>query len=94
MAYVIAIYEADRQFGGPEEGGWWYESGTLCRIVATEVNEERAYDTCYRVQRILNCLQRNKRSISSVAYRGGRHVAQVFRHTAPQAYPEVRPHYE
>ena len=94
MAYIIAIYEIDRCWGGPEEGGWWYESGELRRIVATVANEEKAYDTCYRVQRILNCLQRNKRPVSSMAYRGGRHAAQVFRHTCPAAYPEERPHYE
>jgi hypothetical protein len=26
--YTVAIYLVDKQYGGPEEGGWWYEAGT------------------------------------------------------------------
>jgi hypothetical protein len=26
---TVALYENDREYGGPEEGGWWYEVGTL-----------------------------------------------------------------
>jgi hypothetical protein len=25
--WTVAIYLADRVYGGPEEGGWWYEAG-------------------------------------------------------------------
>jgi hypothetical protein len=25
--WVVAIYLVDRLYGGPEEGGWWYEAG-------------------------------------------------------------------
>jgi hypothetical protein len=25
--WSVAIYLVDRQYGGPEEGGWWYEAG-------------------------------------------------------------------
>lgn len=25
----VAIYEVERCYGGPEEGGWWYDRGTV-----------------------------------------------------------------
>lgn len=28
MPYVN-VYEVSRAFGGPEEGGWWYDTGNL-----------------------------------------------------------------
>ena len=25
----VNVYEVDRNYGGPEEGGWWFDSGTV-----------------------------------------------------------------
>ena len=25
--FYVNVYEVDRAYGGPEEGGWWYDSG-------------------------------------------------------------------
>ena len=30
----LAVYNVDRNYGGPEEGGWWYDSGRLVSRVA------------------------------------------------------------
>ena len=27
MDYTVAIFFVDRAYGGPEEGGWWYDFG-------------------------------------------------------------------
>lgn len=27
--WTVAVYLVDRAYGGPEEGGWWYETGEL-----------------------------------------------------------------
>ncbi len=27
--WTVALYETGRAYGGPEEGGWWYDYGTL-----------------------------------------------------------------
>lgn len=32
ISYVSA-YEVERHYGGPEEGGWWFDSGTLVDVV-------------------------------------------------------------
>lgn len=30
------IYTVDRAYGGPEEGGWWYDRGSLLSAIASE----------------------------------------------------------
>lgn len=30
--YVNGVYDTERLYGGPEEGGWWYTSYTLVRV--------------------------------------------------------------
>lgn len=92
--YVIAIYEIDRCYGGPEEGGWWVDSGDLRRIVRVTGSEESAYRIAGRVNGWLDRLQRDQRDVGSVLYCGGRYSAAVYRDVAPAFYPEERAHYE
>lgn len=92
--YTIAFYEIDRQYGGPEEGGWWYNSGNLERVITTELNEDKAYALCRRANHLLDMLQKRRTSIYSVTYNGGRYEAQCYNGNAPSYYPTIRPHYE
>lgn len=94
MTYVLAFYEIDRAWGGPEEGGWWYDTGTLVRPFRVVRSKERAYHLAARANRLITRLQRNKRSVGSVIYDGGRYACKVFSPTAPEFYPPVPPHYE
>ncbi len=93
-SHVVAFYEIDRAYGGPEEGGWWYDTGELQRTIAEHRDAERAYAYALRANRLLDRLQRHSRSPSSMAYSGGRHAAWVFEDTAPTHYPLTRPRYE
>lgn len=92
--FVLAFYEIDRAYGGPEEGGWWYDAGQLVRILAVLKDEEKAFAVARRANRLLHHLQRHKRSVDSVLYRGGRHEVSVFENVAPPSFPETRPRYE
>lgn len=92
--YVLAFYEIDRVYGGPEEGGWWYDTGQLVRIWRTFKAEEMAYALAHRANRLLERLQRHRPDVGSVIYRGGRHSVAVYENFAPKFYPEVRPRYE
>ena len=92
--HIVAFYEIDRAFGGPEEGGWWYDCGELRRVLKVVPNADRAYVLAARANRLMDRLQRHKRNIYSVAYAGGRYSACVFEDIAPRAFPEIRPHYE
>lgn len=92
--FILAFYEIDRAYGGPEEGGWWYDCGDLVRPLMVVTGEQRAYELARRANKLLDRLQRRKRGVGSVAYTGGRHVVSVYENTAPARYPEHRPYYE
>lgn len=83
MRYIIALYEIDRAYGGPEEGGWHFDTGELVRLLAL----------ADRANRLLCRLQRHRRQVDSVLYEGGRYTAIVYEWTAPAAFPEQRPQY-
>lgn len=92
--FVVAFYEIDRAYGGSEEGGWWYDCGTLERLHAVCKTQDAANAIARRANRLLRHLQRNSRGVSSVAYTGGHYCAEVYEDTAPASYPETRPYYE
>lgn len=93
MRHVVAFYEIDRAFGGAEEGGWWYDTGTLVRMIRVCANEARAIAVARRANALLARLERHRRPVSSAAYDGGRHAAIVFARTAPERFPAIRPRY-
>ena len=92
--YIVALHEIDRCYGGPEEGGWWYDTGTLERIVAIRHSEEAAFQMARRANSLLTHIERGRRDVASMAFGGGRHAAEVFEDTAPRFFPEERPYYE
>lgn len=97
MAFTLAFYEVDRQYGGSEEGGWWFASGTLERTFKVVKNENEAYRLCRRANDLLRLFQdknRRIRPVSSVAYSGGRFACEVYDGAVPAFYPEERPRYE
>lgn len=94
MRYVVALYEVDRAYGGPEEGGWFYDTGRLARLLRLCATETAAVGRAARANRLLARLQRRRRFVDSVAYDGGRYAAVVFERSAPEHYPDQPPHYE
>lgn len=92
--FVLTFYELDRKYGGPEEGGWWYNTGDLVRVSRGYDDEQQAEAAADRANRLLEYLQRRKRSLGSVLYRGGRHRCEVWDQPPPECWPETRPHYE
>lgn len=91
--YTVAFYEVDRAYGGPEEGGWWFDTGRCERIARAFKSEDAAYTFARRANHILSVVQRCARSINSVAYDGGRYCAYVYEDLPPPFFPETRPHY-
>lgn len=89
-ACFIGVYEVDTVYGGPEEGGWWYDTGELirvevvhcetCAIRRTNELREEYPDTGKRTS-----FGRDKDDWSVVRVQG----------RVPEAYyPETVPHYE
>lgn len=92
--YILAAYELDQAYGGPEEGGWYYDTGDLRRVLGARKDKEAAYATCRRLNALLGTLQRDHRRVSSVLYGGGRYAVRVYKGHAPSHYPLERPYYE
>jgi hypothetical protein len=42
--WAVAVYDVRREYGGPEEGGWWYDSEELLGVEFWFHDEEAAYE--------------------------------------------------
>ena len=93
MRYVLAFYEIDMAYGGPEKGGWLYKTGELKRIYRAVPNEAAACRQANRGNRLLGRLERRLPPLSSVASNGGRHELIAFEAVPPQRFPADRPVY-
>lgn len=64
MKYVVSYYELGLAFGGPEEGGWRYDTGNLVRLVQIVRPERTARAMAEWANRLLDRLQRYARPVS------------------------------
>ena len=97
MTYRVGIYDVDRAYGGPEEGGWWYDTGTLERdLKVSFTNSALAHVYRRRVQKKLNRTKYNNRGpysdLGSVLG-DGRYQALVFEQELPKVFPIETPYY-
>jgi hypothetical protein len=96
--YYVAKYEESQQYGGSEEGSWYYDQGTPEWRVSIPVPfEELAYKLC----RYFNRKEHKRRETeckygytSVLSYRDTFYTYTFSDTFIPQAYPQVRPHYE
>lgn len=94
--FVVAVYYRDLAYGGPEEGGWYYEYGEKYSGIPEQSFPDRVSASGYRrlLQHSLNKHENNgRRRISSVLSEGD-YQARVYPDEAPAHFPEQRPHYE
>lgn len=95
--WEVSIYELSMAYGGPEEGGWWYQTGTLVGLSRRIFNSrEAARKYCSRLNDKLGIQNKKLRyGLSSVCYSGGHHAASVNpRGKSSTHFPEYTPHYE
>lgn len=97
QSHIVAVYEVDRRFGGPEEGGWWYDAGQLAKIVKVFRSEDLSRAYCRRLNARLRSRSigpnAGRRELSSVLSEGVV-CACVYEDQAPDHFPETRPRYE
>lgn len=85
---IAASYDVEQNYGGPEEGGWWYDSGTLVEMVAC-----RPEDRDSVVAALEEKYPRTNRRYS--VHGGTDHDVHVYTDKFPQAFfPAETPHYE
>lgn len=96
-SFVVAVYHVELAYGGPEEGDWWYQAGSLVRPIAIFRNQERAYAFCRRLNTKLDSRRfgpnEGKPQLSSVLS-DGEYCAEVHEDSCPAGYPDRKPHYE
>lgn len=95
--WCAAIYLEDKAYGGPEEGGWWYNCGSL--VIASyaplpiwwKAGQKRHEDIAAMWAW---CDEENegRPSISSVLSEG-RYCVTIFRNDMPAYWPKKRPYY-
>jgi hypothetical protein len=97
--YCVAIYMTDREYGGPEEGGWWYNSyepiaryGYLTRCFQT-YEEARVYENELRSFIEKEKLNEGRRHPNSVLS-DGHFTTYITEGHYPEDLPRERPHYE
>lgn len=102
----VGVYLNDRAWGGPEEGGWWYECGVLVTdhavyaeigvMPSCHLTVEDAIAACEEMEEAIERaeLNRGRRSTSSVLSTGIYQAMLWEEATLPTHWPAVRPHYE
>lgn len=88
--YVNA-YEIEQAYGGPEEGGWWYDVMTPCASIPVRSMGE-ALDAANRLDGLMEQNYGDERHRSSVV--GGMDACVTFEDRFAYSQPETRPHYE
>jgi hypothetical protein len=85
----VNVYERDRGYGGPEEGGWWYD----IRVVL-ESNQVASWIEAETLKDVLeNGEYKSTGDSSSVVYRGGDYYVTI-EHKKPESSPQGKPVYE
>jgi hypothetical protein len=96
MGYTVAVYLIDKAYGGPEEGGWWYEygfpSGEHVEYMRGFADENSANKYVHELSATVEELNKGRRDINSVLS-CGIYRAEVCE-GLPKAYPSEKPHYE
>ena len=85
--WYVTVYEVDRAYGGSEEGGWWYDTGT----VVTNIHCKDERDAEIQATKMREIYKDTGES-SSVIYSGGDYRV-VIDNVPGQNYPQYNPHY-
>lgn len=98
--FTVGIFLVDRAYGGPEEGGWWFE----CAAPATEFagmtktfKHEEAADRYHdRLRKMIkdNDWNYGRLSISSVCSEGVYRAGMTRNSSTLKPWPKYWPHYE
>lgn len=104
--WSVALYFRERRYGGPEEGGWWYDQDTLLHVedevmpdwvekcAGLCMEESVAYDHARVLNQELDLqINRHRHPLDSVLS-NGIYVACVHQGWPPERDPATPPYYE
>lgn len=84
----VNVYAVTRHFGGPEEGGWWYDVGELVEDVETTLEEAEAVKA-ELAQKHADVQDGDRHSAC-----GGTDLQVEISEEPGRNWPEHTPHYE
>ncbi|HIA51309.1 MAG TPA: hypothetical protein EYN91_04375 [Candidatus Melainabacteria bacterium] len=94
----VSIYLEDRAYGGPEEGGWWYDYGVLQADPRNKCFSSKILAMRYasKLQDELDANENSeRRSDTSSMASEGRFMAYIdCDGEFPKNFPDKKPHYE
>lgn len=94
MKRYVNVYEVYRNYGGPEEGGWWFDSGEPLISVSVTGKDEGEVEAAELI--LLDDLKKaypDRGNRYSMAPRDTDYQVVIEEHEA-RYWPEERPHYE
>jgi hypothetical protein len=86
----VNVYELDRMYGGPEEGGWWFTTGWP--VSSRRLGRTTHTHAASIADRVSESFDNPARPLSSIAYDGGQMSVQVETHPA-RGWPRTIPYY-
>ena len=92
-AFFLNEYEIDRLYGGPEEGGWWYEAGRFLKCHGVTTDIEKAEEVLAALTPEIEKRRIGISHPSSVISTGDWPVIYIQDHPGAD-YPETTPRYE
>jgi hypothetical protein len=89
----VNAHAVDRNYGGPEEGGWWYDSGEpLASVPVTTEDEAATVED--RLRAILGPEFEQPHGRNRFSVIGGADLQVTVSLEMARAWPDRRPHYE
>jgi hypothetical protein len=85
----VVVHEVTREYGGPEEGGWWFDEGRVVYRRRVLPDESQAV-IVEQVERTFDTTTSHR---FSMAARGSDYRVSIGEDRG-EDYPETRPHYE
>ena len=91
--YTVALYGVQREYGGPEEGGWWYDVPTFERTVVAGLDQDTAWERCRALNAAQKVIAKREGLIGRGSMLGGADAVYYVEVEAKSHELTERPHY-
>lgn len=91
--YYVTVYQVDQAYGGREEGGWWYDIGTVLETFQV-YSEEHLAIVEKELEAYYNDPDDRRLRWGRTSAAGGYDIDIVASESMGRSYPEERPRYE
>ena len=91
--FYVNEYVVGKNYGGPEEGGWWYNVGQFVECRGIYTLQEQAADRVALLTPLMDIQNKDKHKPDSVLNNNDWSVLYVEKHEGLN-FPPQKPHYE